>query len=118
MRELRCAEVQEMLPAYADEPGSDLSVRRHLATCEACKLEVDRYEAMRRGLQNLTGVAADPPYDLLPALLEIPDADNAMASVKTHVLRNRRAYASGAAVLLAGAAGAAIWRSRRRLVPA
>ena len=117
MRELRCAEVQEMLPAYADEPRRDLSLRRHLATCERCKLEVARYEAMQKGLHELAGVATDPPYDLLPALLEIPDSDNAAIAVKTHVLRNRRAYLSGAAVLLAGAAGAAIWR-RRRLVPA
>jgi anti-sigma factor RsiW len=118
MRELACAEVHEMLPAYADEPGRDLSVRRHLASCESCRTEVARYEEMRRGLTGLAMTSVEPPVDLLPALLAIPDADNAVELVKTHVTRNRKAYVGGAAVLVAGAAGAALWRSRRKLVTA
>lgn len=118
MRELACPEVQEMLPAYVDEPRPDLSLRRHLASCENCKHEIARYEEMGLGLQALALQSADPPSDLLPALMAIPDADTAVAVVKIHVARNRKAYLSGAAVLVAGVAGAALWRSRRRLAPA
>ena len=118
MRDLTCAEVQEMLPAYVDEPRRDLSLRRHVASCESCKQDVSHYEQMSKSLKTLALQPAEPPADLLPALMAIPDADNAVAVVKTHVARNRRAYLGGAAVLVAGAAGAALWRSRRRLAPA
>ena len=118
MRELICGEVQEMLPAYAEAPRRDLALRRHLASCDECSAEVARYESMRHGLRALAEHPAEPPADLLPALFAIPDADNAVVLVKTHVARNRKAYLSGAAVIVAGAAGAALWRSRRRLVPA
>jgi hypothetical protein len=107
-----------MLPAYADEPSADLSLKRHLAGCEGCSDELARYQAMTQGLGALMDRVVEPPADLLPALLEIPDADNAVAAVKTHVARNRRAYLGGAAVVVVGAAGAALWRSRRRLAPA
>lgn len=118
MRELSCAEVQEMMPAYADEPHADLSLKRHLAGCEGCSTEISRYQEMSRGLLALAHETVEPPADLLPALLAVPDADNAVAAVKTHVARNRRAYLSGAAVVMVGAAGAAFWRSRRRLATA
>ena len=118
MREIACAEVREMLPAYIDEPGRDLLLRRHIASCENCKQEVTHYDELSRGLRALALQPVEPPSELLPALMAIPDADNAVASVKTHVVRNRKAYLGGAAVLVAGAAGAALWRSRRRLVPA
>jgi hypothetical protein len=107
-----------MLPAFLDAPGDDLVLRRHVATCESCKQEIARYEEMGRGLQALALHPSEPPADLLPALMAIPDADNAVDFVKTHVVRNRKAYLSGAAVLVAGAAGAALWRSRRRFVTA
>ena len=118
MNDLRCAQVREMLPAYLDEPRSDLTVRRHLAGCQDCKQELDRYEDLGRSLRFLSTVHPEPPADLLPALMAIPDADTAAVAVKSHVLRNRKAYLSGAAVLVAGAAGAALWRSKRRLVTA
>lgn len=118
MRELRCVEVQEMLPAYADEPRSDLALRRHLAGCADCSDEALRYQQMSRSLLALASETAEPPADLLPALLAVPDADNAVQAVKTHVARNRRAYLGGAAVVVAGAAGAALWRSRRKLATA
>ena len=118
MRDLRCAEVQEMLPAYADEPNRDLSLKRHLTSCDVCRAEVGRYQEMSAGLHSLIDHASEPPVELLPALLAIPDADNAVIAVKTHVARNRRAYLGGAAVVVVGAAGAALWRSRRRLAPA
>ena len=118
MRELACPEVQEMLPAFADEPNRDLALRRHIASCESCRTEAALYDEMRRSLHSLSLQTAEPPADLLPSLMAIPDADNAVEFVKTHVARNRKAYLSGAAVLVAGAAGAALWRSRRRLVPA
>ena len=101
MRELACAEVREMLPSYVDEPGRDLALRRHVGSCETCRQEVGRYEQMSRGLHALSTLPVDAPADLLPALMAIPDADNAVALVKTHVARNRKAYLSGAAVRVA-----------------
>ena len=118
MNDLKCAEVREMLPAYLDEPRADLTVRRHIAGCQGCKQELDRYEDMGRSLRALSAVHPEPPADLLPTLMAIPDADTAVVAVRSHVMRNRKAYLGGAAVLVAGAAGAALWRSKRRLVTA
>jgi anti-sigma factor RsiW len=113
---MTCGEVREMLPAYLDEPGASLSIRRHLAGCDACRSELARYEALSAQMPALIGHTAEPPAHLLGALVSIPSGSNSVETVKTHLTRNRNAYLSGAAVVVAGAAAGAIWRSRRRLV--
>ena len=118
MSEMTCGEVREMLHAYLDEPGASLSVRRHLAGCEGCRSELARYESLSARLPALIGYTVEPPARLLPALVAIPAETNSMDNVKIHLTRNRNAYLSGAAVLVAGAAAGALWRSRRRLVTA
>jgi predicted anti-sigma-YlaC factor YlaD len=117
MKVIRCEEVREMLPAYLDEPGGSLAIRRHLAGCEGCRAELARYESLKVQLPELQTHTFEAPADLLPALKAIPASPNPIEAVKTHVWRNRNAYVGGAAVLAASAA-AALWRSRRRLVTA
>lgn len=112
---MRCEEVREMLPAYAGVPGATLSLRRHLAKCEACRTEADRYEALGSSLATMRGESIVPPPHLLRSLLDIPQGGSSrVASVRTHVVRNRNAYAGGLAVAVVGAAGAALWKSRSR----
>ena len=118
MRATRCAEVREMLPAYVDEPEGSLAVRRHLAGCDDCRKELARYETLAVQLPKLAFHTFEPPADLLPALKAISSNPNSIEAVRTHVWRNRNAYLSGAAVLVASAAGAAVWRSRQRLASA
>ncbi|HYI45479.1 MAG TPA: zf-HC2 domain-containing protein [Actinomycetota bacterium] len=118
MKEMTCGEVQEMLPAYLDEPGASLSIRRHLAGCDGCRSELARYETLSAQMPALAGHTAEPPAHLLSALVSIPTESSSLDGVKTHLTRNRNAYLRGAAVLVAGAAAGAVWRSRRRLVTA
>ena len=110
---MKCAEIQEVLPAYVDDRDADLTVRRHLSRCEECRRELEEYEALRSGLTGLRSVQADVPPDLLSRLTSIPHQAPATYRVQTHGLRHRKAYAGGIAVAVVGAAGAAFWRSRR-----
>ncbi|MFP5297386.1 MAG: anti-sigma factor family protein [Actinomycetota bacterium] len=115
---MRCEEIQEMLPSYAKGEGS-LLVRRHLARCTDCRAELEQYEELTSSLTSLRGVHAEPPRDLLPALMAIPAGGNKVEQVRSHLTRNRKVYAGGLAVALVGAAGAALVKSRsRRLVAA
>jgi anti-sigma factor RsiW len=121
---MRCEEVREALPAYVNTDGIELRVQRHLSRCPECKAEFARYEALMGGLRTLQTVTAEPPAGLFGALVDIPARASrlhgARARVETardHVTRNRNAYLSGGvAVALAGAVGAALWRSRARRV--
>jgi hypothetical protein len=115
---MKCAEAREMLPAYVDEPHVSLPLRRHLVSCTTCKSELRRYESLSAGLHDLTAVTAEPPASLRHQLVAIPSDSLRVDAIRTHVLRNRRAYTSGAAVVLAGAVGAAAWRLRRRVATA
>ena len=116
---MKCAEIQEILPAYADDPEATLAVRRHLSRCSECKTELSAYNSLLDGLADMRAVGVDPPPLLSRALVAIPSQGNKVEQVRTHLVRNRRAYGSGLAVAVVGAAGAALWRSRRsRLVTA
>lgn len=115
---MRCEEIQEMLPSFVTSDDS-LAVRRHLARCAKCKEELARYQELDRSLSSLRKVHSEPAGDLLPALYAIADPETRVAAVRTHLARNKKTYA-GVAVAIAGAAGAALWRSRsgRKLIPA
>ena len=116
---MTCAEIQEMLPSLVEDRGATLTTRRHLSRCPECRAELARYEELRASLGALTTVAAEPPASLLGALVAIPTGGSRIDQARTHLERNRRVYVGGFAVALAGAAGAAVWRSRRtRLAPA
>jgi hypothetical protein len=110
---MKCIEIREMLPAYGDGGGATLSVRRHLARCADCRTALAQYETLGDNLRALSSTTVEVPADLMHKLVAIPDGTNPIENVVTHVARNRRAYLSGAAVAVAGAATAALWQRRR-----
>jgi anti-sigma factor RsiW len=113
-----CAEVREAIPAFVRDGDVSLAVRRHVSRCAACRDEVGRYERLLSGMRKLSFETVDPPVDLLGTLKMIPADSTKVEEVRRHVARNRRAYAGGVAVALAGAAGVAIFQRRRRVVTA
>ncbi len=116
--EMTCAEVREMLPAYANGDQPSLAVRRHLSRCPGCPEEMARYRALVTTIRTLESRTMDPPAELLVSLSRIPSEAGRIDVIRVHVARNRRAYAGGAAVALAGAAGAALWQVRRQRLAA
>ena len=112
---MRCAEVREILPSVVHDGGDTLAVRRHLASCSACKAELRGYETLLISLGELRDHRATVPPALSEALIAIPTRRHVVAGARAHVVRNRKAYVGGAAVALAGV-GAALWRVRSRRV--
>lgn len=115
---MRCAEVREALPAYVRDGEPSLAVRRHMSRCSECKAELGRYVGLISGLGDLESYSSDPPAELVQTLRAIPARDRRVDVVREHVFRNRGAYLGGVAIAMAGATGALIWRSRRRLATA
>lgn len=113
---MRCEEVQEVLPAYSRDGDVGLSVRRHLSRCEACSAELGRYQVLFRSLQDMRTHSIEPPPELVHQLASIPYRSNRLSEVRTHVVRHKNRYAAGLAVAAVGAAGAAVWRTRRTRV--
>jgi hypothetical protein len=109
---MKCSEIDAMLPAYAGESDLPLNVRRHLSRCADCRAEMARYEQMSSALQALPTLAVEPPASLRAALISIPAEAGRLEALRAHVSRNRKTYA-GLAVTAVGAAGAALWRTRR-----
>ncbi|MEA2476732.1 MAG: hypothetical protein QOC87_931 [Actinomycetota bacterium] len=114
---LSCQEVREELPAFAKEHGESLAVRRHLSRCVDCRAELARYEGILSALSDLRPATVEPPRELKAALIAIPESLGTVDTVRTHVVRNRRLYAGGAALAAAGAA-ALLVRHNRRLATA
>lgn len=116
---MKCAEIREILPAYADDPEATLAVRRHLSRCGDCKTELSEYNSLLDGLAELRSVAVEPPLAVSRALVAIPSRGSKAEQVKTHLVRNRGRYAGGVAVAVLGAGAAALWKTRNsRLVTA
>ena len=116
--DLTHAEVREILPAYVRDGSDSLTVRRHLAGCSECRSELARYEDLLGALATMGSVTAEPPPSLVASLRQIPHSAGTIEQVRTHLARNRRTYLSGAAVVAAGVAGAALLRTRRQTAPA
>jgi anti-sigma factor RsiW len=117
-RQPTCDEIREELPAYVKDRGGSLSVRRHLSRCPGCREELARYDSLVDLLGGLEMRTSEPPAGLAAALAEIPANASRIAGVRTHVARHRGRYLGGVAVLVAGAAGAAVLQHRRRVAPA
>lgn len=117
-RQPSCDEIREELPAYVKDRGGSLAVRRHLSRCAECRTELARYDSMVELLGGLEMRTAEIPPGLAAQLAAIPSQASRAAAVRTHVARNRRAYLGGVAVVLAGAAGAAVLQRRRRMATA
>lgn len=107
---MRCSTVVERLPALMDAalPGR---IARHVERCESCRGEVARYEQLGAALGSLGAEHIEPPADLRPALIALARAPRRL--MRSHLVRNRRAYLRGAAVAAAaaGMAGAMAARS-------
>lgn len=114
---MRCAEMAQMLPAYAGGEHLPASARRHLARCSECAAELGRYRLMLGSLATLGAKSAQPPVELKAMLVAIPGTARRRTDVRSHVSAHRRAY-GGIAVAVAGAAGALVWATRHRLTPA
>jgi anti-sigma factor RsiW len=110
---MKCAEIREVLPAYADDPEATLAVRRHLSRCPECKAELAQYDELLDGLALMRSVAVEPPAGLDRWLAEIPNTQDRLDQVRDHLARNKRAYAGGLAVAVLGATAAALWQTRR-----
>jgi hypothetical protein len=112
---MRCAEVREMIPAFAGESDPSLGVRRHLSKCAGCREELEIYRILGASMQTLEARPVEVPVGLAAKLIAIPVEASRVDHVRSHVARNRAAYAGGAAAAVAvvGAAGALLWRSRR-----
>ncbi|MDP9068508.1 MAG: hypothetical protein M3N53_09250 [Actinomycetota bacterium] len=110
---MRCEEVREILPAYGRDGETGLPVRRHLSRCPDCSEELARYTSLSRSLSDLRTHAVEPPPELFHQLASIPYRTSRAQEVRTHVTRNRNRYATGVAVAVVGAAGAALWKTRR-----
>jgi hypothetical protein len=115
---MRCVEVREAMPAYARAGDASLAVRRHLSSCAGCKEELKRYEVLLDGLGELRSQPADVPVGMVNALKAIPAHEGRLQNARVHVNRHRKVYIGGLAVAAAGAAGAALWRSRLRAATA
>jgi anti-sigma factor RsiW len=124
MNEIRnpsCDDLAAALPALVDDLPADrgapasmsLAMRRHLSRCPDCARELEQYRTLRSTTALLAGATASPPPGLRDALVALPTEQSRLDDVRSHLARHRRAYAGGVAVAL-GAAGAALWRSRRR----
>ncbi len=111
--EMSCAAVREVVPAYVREGDGSLSIRRHLSRCAECRTELSRYEQLLGRLAAMESATAPVPHALKATLLDIPSRTTRLETIRSHVTDNRNAYLSGAAVLVAGAVGTAVWRSRR-----
>lgn len=111
--EMTCASVKEILPAYVRDRDGSLSVRRHLSRCTDCRTDLSHYEALMARLSSMEAATAEVPFALKSSLFGIPSRQGRIETVRSHVTDNRKAYLSGAAVLVAGALGAAVWKSRK-----
>jgi hypothetical protein len=111
---MKCAEMREALPAYVRDGEQSLAARRHLARCFDCRAELSSYENLLGALGDLQVSTLQPPPGLVHALAAIPSHPGRVETMRGHVARNRTAYLGGAAVAVAGAAGAALWRSRKQ----
>ena len=115
---MRCEEVQEVLPSFARDRNASLAVRRHISSCSNCGADLARYDELLAGLRSMRDEAAPVPPGLVAALTAIPTSGSRLQVARTHVTRHRKAYIGGFALAAAGAAGAALWRSRVRTAAA
>lgn len=116
MSEMTHAEVREVLPAYVRGGSDSLTLRRHLSACAECRNELTRYQDLLGALATMESATEEPPRGLVAALERIPQHASRVDQVRSHLARNRKTYLGGAAVLVAGAAGAVVLRSRARAV--
>jgi len=100
---MKCKQVSEML-REGDPPAGGLRVRAHLAVCRRCRAEARSLRVVRQAVQEFGRY--EPPTDLLPAILAVPNATAPLqVPVKEERGMRRIVFASIAivAVLIGGA---------------
>ena len=111
--DMSCAAVKEILPAYVREGDGSLSVRRHLSRCIDCRTDLSHYEDLLGALSAMEAATARVPRALTTSLISIPSRAGRLETLRSHVNENRKAYLSGAAVVVAGAVGTVVWKARK-----
>ena len=117
-----CAEVRELLPAYARERDSSLSVRRHLSDCQGCRAELQRYEELLSAMASVRSVTVETPPQVLAAVLDIPNQPAGLRHIANRttdlVSTHRNAVLGGVAAAALAGAGAVVWVQRSRRIAA
>ena len=113
-----CSEVREHLSAYEPNTTPIEQISAHLEECDLCRAEQSRYAELQAALAEMEGTVAEPPAWLLASLtettLERLRRTAALRATRRQIGEHRVA-AGGAAILVAGVAGAlVVGRSRRR----
>lgn len=115
---MECDEVREHLSAFEESIPPMKEVAAHLAGCSACQEERERYRELRAAMAALEAMPVEPPAWLLGSLTErTMERMRRVAAIKAtgRQIGEHRVAAGGAAILLAGLAGAVVFgRSRRR----
>lgn len=113
---MECSEVREHLSAFDEKtpPMSQISV--HLESCEGCREEQRRFQELGAAMRALEATPTEPPAWLLASLTETTlERMRRMAAIKAtgKQIGEHRLAAGGAAILLAGVAGAVLVGRRR-----
>lgn len=119
---MECREAAEHLPAYLDAAAGPAAsaLEAHLATCAACRADLERFRELSGALAALATRTVDPPAWLQPAIASSLRAHSAhrlaVLDRAPLALTDRRLAAAGGALVLAGVAGVAVFarRTRRR----
>jgi anti-sigma factor RsiW len=118
---VRCEDVRLLLPEVAEGlPHRAGEVDRHLASCAACRADLERYRALLAGLGELREETVDPPPALLGRLLERAPRSRweALGGRAIPPKRVRRAAYSLGGVAVGAAAVGLLWRRRTRRLAA
>ncbi|MFN2544888.1 MAG: anti-sigma factor [Actinomycetota bacterium] len=118
---LRCEEVREILPRYAEwGPRPAGEVEEHIATCADCAAELDSYRELTHSLAALRDVEENPAPGYLERTLALVPEERAapwreMPERVVAAAKRRPAVASitGAAIG-AAAIGLVVWRRGRK----
>jgi hypothetical protein len=128
---VNCAQAAAYLPAPADEvdDATAAALAEHVAGCAACGAEAARYSCIREALVAAGAREAEPPPDMVAAILAattehprrraLPMA--ALPPIElVRAIQDNREVIVGAAGAVAVAAGAAwvVWRGLRALTRA
>jgi hypothetical protein len=115
---MECGEVREHLSAFDDKTAPINEISIHLDSCASCRAEQERYRQLQKAMAALETTLIEPPAWLLGALTERTlERMRRTAAIKAtgRQIGEHRVAAGGAAILLAGLAGAVVvGRSRRR----
>ena len=98
---MTCREIRQQLSAYLDgelSPEESRSVRAHVASCPACRAELESLRRTIEAVKDLPPVAA--PHDLKQRILETVNAADSPSVTHAGTRHWRRLWPTAAAILL------------------